>query len=242
MNLKKIDCSGKNYDILNEELRAVSGDIELTNCLGQRFIAAGSPPRKIKINGIPGNALGAYLNGAEIYVNGNAQDATGDTMDSGSIIIDGSCGDAAGYAMRGGAIMVRGDVGYRAGIHMKAYEGKTPVLIFGGRCGSFLGEYQAGGVIIALGLGVPEDKILGYFCGTGMHGGKIFVRCNEFSARVSEQISVARASDEDMELIAPIISDFCSCFGVDESDVYSKAFHVLTPNSANPYKLLYIQN
>jgi glutamate synthase domain-containing protein 3 len=36
---------------------------------------------------------------------------------------------------------------------MKAYEDDLPVLVIGGRAGSFLGEYQAGGIIIVLGKG-----------------------------------------------------------------------------------------
>ena len=32
-------------------------------------------------------------------------------------------------------------------------EDKLPVLVVGGKAGSFLGEYQAGGVIVVLGLG-----------------------------------------------------------------------------------------
>lgn len=35
---------------------------------------------------------------------------------------------------------------------MKAYEEKVPVMVIGGSVGSFLGEYQAGGRIIVLGL------------------------------------------------------------------------------------------
>mgnify|MGYP002508363490 CR=1 FL=1 len=44
------------------------------------------------------------------------------------------------------------NAGYRAGIHMKAYKDKVPVMVIGGTAGSFLGEYQAGGVIVVLGL------------------------------------------------------------------------------------------
>ena len=115
-----------------------------------------SPPvcleKNVTIHGIPGNALGAYLNDSHITVNGNAQDAVGDTMNEGKILIYGNIGDAAGYAMRGGKIYVQGNAGYRAGIHMKAYKEKIPVMIIGGCAGSFLGEYQAGGIIIVLGL------------------------------------------------------------------------------------------
>lgn len=238
----KIDCTGKKYDILNKEIKSTKGDVQLQNCLGQRFIAAGVSGKKILIDGIPGNALGAYLDGAEIIVNGNAQDATGDTMNDGSIVINGSCGDAAGYAMRGGEIFIRGDVGYRAGIHMKAYDDKNPVLIVGGKCGSFLGEYQAGGTIIALGLGYDDKDILGYFCGTGMHGGRIYVRCNKLEAKVASQVCVSYADKFDMERIEPYITKFCNTFGVSEDEIYSKPFFVLTPNTSNPYKELYVQN
>ena len=84
--------------------------------------------KKISVSGIPGNALGAYLNGAVIDVEDNAQDAVGDTMNAGKIIVHGGIGDAPGYAMRGGEIFVKGNAGYRAGIHMKAYREKKPIL------------------------------------------------------------------------------------------------------------------
>lgn len=237
-----IDCSSKRYDILNKEIDAANGDVTLEHCIGQRFIGAGAEGRTITINGVPGNALGAYLNGADIVVHGNAQDATGDTMNSGRIIVHGRCGDAAGYAMRGGKIFIEGDVGYRAGIHMKAYADKYPVLVFGGRSGSFLGEYQAGGLIIALGLNCRDEEILGNFSATGMHGGHILVRADRLCARLSEQIASRRATAEDMKLAAPYIKEYCACFGIPEEKVYEKSFFTLTPNSSNPYKQLYIQN
>ena len=147
-----------------------------TYALGQRYIGAGQSEGTIILNEVPGNALGAYLDGANIIVNCSAQDATGDTMNAGEITIHGSTGDAAGYAMRGGAIYVQGDAGYRAGIHMKEYKEKVPVLVIGGRTGSFLGEYQAGGIIIVLGIGSEDRQPVGNFCGTGMHGGRIYLR------------------------------------------------------------------
>lgn len=238
----KIDCTGKKYDILNRELLGLTGDIALDNCCGQRFIAAGARNKRLTISGVPGNALGAYLDGAELRVFGNAQDATGDTMNDGRIIVYGSCGDAVGYAMRGGQIFVRGDVGYRAGIHMKSYEDKVPVLVVGGKCGSFLGEYQAGGLIIALGLGYDDGEVLESFCATGMHGGKIFIRANALHARLTPQISVRPADEADMAELKPHISEFCALFGVPESTVYDKTFQVLRPNSSNPYHQLYVQN
>ena len=129
------------FSILNKKVRE-SRDAEVTinGCIGQRYIATGLSGKKITINGTPGNALGAYLNGCDVVVNGNAQDATGDTMNGGAIIIHGNAGDATGYAMRGGKIYIKGNTGYRAGIHMKAYKDLKPIIVVGGRAGSFLGE------------------------------------------------------------------------------------------------------
>jgi one_C_dehyd_C: formylmethanofuran dehydrogenase subunit C len=97
-------------------------------------------------------------------------------MNSGTLTIHGHCGDATGYAMRGGTIFIEGNVGYRAGIHMKAYQTHIPVLVVGGEAGSFLGEYQAGGYIIVLGLNTRDHAPVGRFPAAGMHGGKIFLR------------------------------------------------------------------
>ena len=144
--MKILNVAVLDHQAINDSLRDVQEDCTLINCCGQRFIAAGMSDKNITINGVPGNALGAYLNGASITVNANAQDAVGDTMNEGKIVIHGNIGDAAGYAMRGGRIFVKGNAGYRAGIHMKQYKDKVPVLVIGGRTGSFLGEYQAGGV------------------------------------------------------------------------------------------------
>ena len=142
-----LDAKNMDYTQLNNSL-AQQTDCEIENCLGQRFLGAGMSGKQIRIHGIPGNALGAYLNGADITVYGNAQDAVGDTMNAGRIVIHGNVGDAAGYAMRGGKIFVKGNAGYRTGIHMKAYHEKHPVLVIGGRAGSFLGEYLAGGTVV----------------------------------------------------------------------------------------------
>ena len=161
---------------INKALRTSDSDCLIDGCCGQRFIAAGMSDKKLTIHGIPGNALGAYLNNAHITVNANAQDAVGDTMNEGKILIRGNIGDAAGYAMRGGKIYVQGNAGYRAGIHMKAYKEKVPVMIIGGHAGSFLGEYQAGGIIVVLGLHTDGRQIVGNFPCTGMHGGKMFLR------------------------------------------------------------------
>lgn len=238
-----IDAKGLHFSDLDRTVRE-SGDedIVIDNCIGQRYIAAGLSGKHIRINGTPGNALGAYLNGCRLVVNGNAQDATGDTMNAGEITIYGSTGDAAGYAMRGGSIYVQGDAGYRAGIHMKAYEDKVPVLVIGGRAGSFLGEYQAGGVIVVLGIGSEDRQPVGNFCGTGMHGGRIFLRTEHLPKDLPQQVIAEKASAQDMEIAAPLIRRYCEKFGADAAALLGDTYYMLRPNSKNPYKQLYVTN
>ncbi len=168
----RIVAGDKHFRELNEEINTCpDAEIELDNVCGQRYICSGLSGKKVTIHGIPGNALCCYLDGCDVEVLGNAQDATGDTMNSGTLTIHGHCGDATGYAMRGGTILIEGNVGYRAGIHMKAYQTHIPVLVVGGEAGSFLGEYQAGGYIIVLGLNTRDHAPVGRFPAAGMHGG-----------------------------------------------------------------------
>lgn len=237
-----IDAKKLGFAELNNEIRDTDEDCLISNCCGQRFIAAGMSDKKISVSGIPGNALGAYLNGAVIDVEDNAQDAVGDTMNAGKIIVHGGIGDAPGYAMRGGEIFVKGNAGYRAGIHMKAYREKKPILVIGGRTGSFLGEYQAGGLIIVLGLNDDGKKIVGNFPCTGMHGGKIFLRSKCEGIKFPSQVSANPATDEDKEEIKKYVEEFCGYFGYDSEELLKDDFTVVTPDSKNPYKQMYVAN
>lgn len=239
-----IDSKNLDFQELNRRIKTCESlDITVSGCLGQRFLAAGLKDKNITIEGTPGNALGAYLHGANLTVIGNAQDATGDTMNDGSIVVYGSTGDTCGYAMRGGSIYIRGNAGYRAGIHMKAYHDKFPVMVIGGKAGSFLGEYQAGGVIIVLGLGSAENEnIVSNFCGTGMHGGTIYIRAKTLNAKFPPQVRVREAEKEDLAKINSYIDKFCMLFSVPRNTIDDRPFWVLTPNTDNPYKQLYVQN
>ena len=141
--------------------------------------------------------------------------------------------------MRGGTILVEGNTGYRAGIHMKAYEDRLPTLVIGGRAGSFLGEYQAGGLIVVLNLTDGEGRFSCNFCGTGMHGGKIVVRSREMPTGLPPQLAVREASADDMAQIETCLASFCEAFGRKREELDTLPFFVLTPNSKNPYKQLY---
>ncbi len=237
-----IDTKDLGYKEINEALRGGDGEYVVTGCLGQRFIGAGMGDLDLLIEGVPGNALGAYLNGAKITVRGNAQDAVGDTMNDGEITVHGNVGDAAGYAMRGGLILVRGDAGYRAGIHMKAYRDKVPVIVIGGKAGSFLGEYQAGGVIVVLGLSDDDRRIVGNFPCTGMHGGKMILRSDCADISLPDQVTARAADACDLDEIRGYVTKYCAEFGADETEIMDAPFTVITPNTGNPYKRLYVAN
>lgn len=237
-----INAENLDFKDLNDAIRQAGSQCHIQGCLGQRFIGAGMNHITITIDGTPGNALGAYLNGAKITVKGNTQDAVGDTMNDGEIIVYGNIGDAAGYAMRGGKLFVKGNAGYRAGIHMKAYNKKIPVMVIGGSAGSFLGEYQAGGIIIVLGLQNSNHKIVGNFPCTGMHGGKMYLRGTADDIVFPDQVTVHPASEEDMNEIREYILEYCSLFDFDFEQMMHSPFTVITPDSKNPYKQMYVAN
>ena len=66
-----INAGSLTFQQLNDAIRkSQDQDIYIKNALGQRFIAAGLGGRNLTIDGVPGNALGAYLNGCNITVNG----------------------------------------------------------------------------------------------------------------------------------------------------------------------------
>ena len=243
--MRTISATHLDFKELNERIKAVAEDVRIDDCHGQRYIGSGLQGKTLAIHGTPGNALGAYLDGGVIAVNGNAQDAVGDTMNDGTIIIHGNAGDALGYAMRGGCIFVRGNAGYRTGIHMKEYKDKKPAIIIGGQVGSFLGEYLAGGLIVVLGIGA-EDMPVGNFPGTGMHGGRIFIRTNKeltgLPAGLSAQVTEEIASDEELREIAPFIAEFAGYFSMNAELLVKDRFYVLKPDTKNPYKRLYVAN
>ncbi len=237
----KIDAGGySDFATLNRAVRAAAdSDVEIVGCIGRRYIAAGLKDKRVTVYGTPGNALGAYLDGGTAIVRGNAQDATGDTMNDGLIVVHGNAGDATGYAMRGGRIYVRGNTGYRAGIHMKEYADSKPVIVIGGSAGSFLGEYQAGGIIAVLGLG--GAPVVNNFCATGMHGGKIYLRCESLPHRIPRGIRAEKRRGGDAELKA-ILTDYCKYFDMNADELIDADFFVLTPDADNPYVRMYVNN
>lgn len=125
---------------------------------------------------------------------------------------------------------------------MKAYKDKIPVMIIGGCAGSFLGEYQAGGILVVLGLQTAHRPIVGNFPCTGMHGGKLFLRGDCRNLKFPPQVTADIASLEDMKEIMENLKEYCNDFQYDLETILSSPFTLVTPDSKNPYKQMYVAN
>ncbi|MFB3883433.1 MAG: hypothetical protein ACE149_19380 [Armatimonadota bacterium] len=242
----RIDARDVHYRELNQRIReaAAAGErsFELVNVNGQRYIGDGLRGEvDISISGVPGNDLGAFMDGPTIRVRGNAQDGVANTMNAGRIIVEGHAGDVLGYGMRGGELFVRGRVGYRVGIHMKAFREKRPVIVAGGTAGDFLSEYMAGGLLIVLGLERrPGEPIVGEWCGTGMHGGELYLRGEVEPWRVASQFAGVQAAEgAELEAIRPHVEAFCESFGLNAKEVMGGPFLRVAPTSHRPYGAKY---
>ena len=241
----RIDAYGLGHKELNARLReAVSNGtckIELQNVYGQRYIGTDlNKAVELEIFGVPGNDLGAFMDGPQIIVRGNAQDACGNTMNNGEIIIHGHAGDTIGLSARGGKIFVRDDVGYRAAIHMKEYQDKKPVLVVGGTAQDFFGEYMAGGIVILLGLNLKErEHHRAKFIGTGMHGGVIYMRGSVESYQLGKEVGVAELDEIDYQVLKQYVGEFASHFSVNTEQILECKFSKLFPRWLRPYGQLY---
>lgn len=245
-SLIRIDANGLFYRNLNILLRDTllthqPEKIIISNVCGQRYIGTNlRQPVKVEILGIPGNDLGAFMDGPRIEVFGNAQDGSGNTMNSGEIIIHGDAGDILGFSARGGEIFVKGNVGYRVGIHMKEYGDKKPTVVIGGTAQDFLGEYMAGGVLIVLGLGLSKNEFhRANFIGTGMHGGVIYIRGKVEDRQLGKEVSQLETDADDMSTIEKYVSKFAEYFDYDADEILNGTFTKLLPLSHRPYGNLY---
>lgn len=215
--------------------------VRILNVFGQRYIGTNIDRNvKLEILGVPGNDLGAFMDGPTIEVFGNAQDGVGNTMNNGQIIVHGNAGDILGISARGGEIYVKGNVGYRVGIHMKEYQEKKPVLVIGGTAQDFLGEYMAGGIIILMGLNLREgEKHKTNFVGTGMHGGVIYITKKFDERQLGKEVGVSELDDTDRILLDKYIRKFSELFKVDNEKIIRSEFVKLYPKTIRPYGKLY---
>ena len=132
---------------------------------------------KVKLSGIAGQALGAFLiNGVSIYLDGVANDYLGKGMHGGKLIITSknegeefaAGGNTCLYGATGGKLYVSGAVGERFAVRNS---GATAIVE---GTGDNACEYMTGGVVVILGR-------TGINFGAGMTGGVSFVYDAEHS-------------------------------------------------------------
>ena len=244
MKRVEIDAKDIHYRNLNEQIhqaiRKGARDLLLQNVNGQRYIGDGVRGKiKIHIEGVPGNDLAAFMDGPVIVTHSNAQDAVANTMNAGKVVIHGDAGDVLGYGMRGGKLFIRGDVGYRVGIHMKSFKKHIPVIIIGGTARDFLGEYQAGGVIILLGLERDGRPLAGNYIGTGMHGGVIYIRGEVDPFQLGREVSVSSVDEQDFETLKFHLREYCDDFDLPLKEIMDGQFVKLLPTHLRPYGKIY---
>lgn len=242
----KIDAAGLHFRELGERVRAAvdAGEkrVEIANACGQRYIGTGlTAGVEIEVSGIPGNDLGAFMNGPAIRVRGNAQDAVANTMSGGLISVEGHVGDLLAHSMRGGTVLVRDSAGYRVGIHMKAFGERFPVVVVGNTVGDYAGEYMAGGMLVVLGLYRENGRpVAGRYLGTGMHGGEIYVRGEVQPHQLGKEVGRAEIGDADWGRLSAALERFSAEFGIDGEKFRREDFVRLVPTTHRPYGTLYV--
>lgn len=242
---ESIDSAGLYYRELNDRVRELArngcAEVVLDGVNGQRYIADGLTEKvRIIINGVPGNDLGAFMDGPEVVVNDNAQDGVGNTMNSGKIVVRGHAGDVVGYGMRGGKVFVRDSVGYRVGIHMKSFKDQVPIVVAGGRAGDFFGEYMAGGILVLVGMTDEPGPVAGSYLGTGMHGGTIYLRGEVTEHQLGSEVRRFGLQDDDRAILGDLLAEFASDTGADMTGVEVDDFQKFEPFSHRPYGNMYV--
>ena len=101
-------------------------------------------------------------------------------------------------------------------------------MVCGGKARDFFGEYMAGGILVLLGMNTQfaEQPLVGGFCGTGMHGGVIYLRGEVEPWQVGKECGIFTADEDDMaDARRPILADYCEALGMDARRGPRRAVH-----------------
>lgn len=121
-----------------------------------------------------------------------------------------------------------------------AQDGVGNTMNSGGTAQDFFGEYMAGGTVILLGLGLkPGESHKANFIGTGMHGGRIYVRGGVSESQLGKEVGVAELDEIDRATVERAAWRYCALFGADADEILSGKFVKLYPKALRPYGRLY---
>ena len=159
---------------------------------------------------------------SEITVRGvMGQRYLGCAMQDKNLTLYGTPGNGLGQYLSGGKIEVFGSAQEATGDTMNA------------------GEIVAGGLIVVLGIGLDGQYPAGFFCGTGMHGGKIILRCDRKPEGLPEQVCVHACTEADRAEMRPHVEAYCEKFGGNPEALLGAQYFVLTPNPEKGYHRMY---
>ena len=95
---------------------------------------------------------------------------------------------------------------------------------------------------MVLGLHTDGRPIVGNYPCTGMHGGKVFLRSDCADVAFPRQVTARAAAPEDLAEIEGYLREYCELFRLDAEAILASRFTVVTPDSANPYRQMYVAN
>ena len=70
----------------------------------------------------------------------------------------------------------------------------------------------------------------------------MFLRGHAPGVKFPDRTVVAAATPEDRAELNPLIERFCTLFGYDPRPLLAAEYTVVTPDSHNPYKQMYVSN
>ena len=99
---------------------------------------------------------------------------------------------------------------------------------------------MAGGLLVVLGLDRrPGEPLVGHWCGTGMHGGAIYIRGAVEPGRLGREVGLAPLQAADQQLLQRLVTEWTGYFGGDAGRILAAPFVKLVPQSLRPYGRLY---
>jgi glutamate synthase domain-containing protein 3 len=136
----------------------------------------------VTAKGTLGSHGGSYSEGdGTLEIIGSLQDNCFEASSVREVVCHANASMMAGNAFQGERFFLRGSADSRAFQQLRPRNGMQPVAIIGETAGQYLGKMMSGGAILVLGLEHlgredVDTPIVGEFVGTGMVGGRIYVR------------------------------------------------------------------
>lgn len=202
---------------------------------------------RIVVHGDAGQIVGLSMRCGRIYVRGSVGYRSGIHMKGYEdrvpvIVIGGRAGAFLGEYMAGGRLYVLGLAPVPAcapgGGDGDAVSGAAPLDRAASAPLAAVGaRLRAPAPADGLAARLPARcrSLVGFYTGTGMHGGVIYVRGQVDPHLVGKEVVMGPADEGDLEIIRADLADYAACFGLDAEEILAAGFTRLAPKSHRPY-------